>query len=175
MSGAVYVRKMRGVWRVRTPAPAVWTNPLLRGAGGPGSVASDRLTRGAVACFARATAPGGAVRLVLACFARAPAPPARDPTRAGPRGRPSCVIDSITFIITAIGMRRNPRVSAHTKPWALFLRTRAWRLHRDPLAIADRTLECAAGGTRLTWLECLSRAACFNLSEPRNRFEQILA
>lgn len=48
--------------------------------------------RGGRVFRARATAPGGAVRLVLACFARAPAPPARDPTRAGPRGRPSCVI-----------------------------------------------------------------------------------
>ena len=60
---------------------------LLRG--GPGSDA-----RGGRVFRARATAPGGAVRLVLACFARAPAPPARDPTRAGPRGRPSCVLYS---------------------------------------------------------------------------------
>ena len=136
------------------------------------------LTRGAVACFARARPPRAGRCVSCSLVSRAHPPPPRAIRRAPGRAAAPhvCYIRIITGTGNrAIGMRRNPRVSAHTKPWALFLRTRAWRLHRDPLAIADRTLECAAGGTRLTWLECLSRAACFNLSEPRNRFEQILA
>ena len=138
--------------------------------------AVDRaLTRGAVACFARARPPRAGRCVSCSLVSRAHPPPPRAIRRVPGRAAAPHVLYSRYINIPAIGMRRNPRVSAHTKPWALFLRTRAWRLHRDPLAIADRTLECAAGGTRLTWLECLSRAACFNLSEPRNRFEQILA